>query len=230
MEEKVGFRRALSASIVLGLYSGFMLAVAIAMSMGTEGLKLAAFLWGLVIVLCSIFLTPILAVGRKRGRPETDEFVNSLRKGLETLNEGVGGWRALSHVRGEGFGASVSLSNATNPLLIIEKSLSLAGNSKIIFRFPKDDPSLRDRVLPILEDKVGSTRIQRRTKSLTVVPEVIFDRSVIITRSMMLCPPLMVAGSVGFSSVAPSQPFLLVIGAVAGAILGLMIVTNNGRQ
>ena len=34
MEEKVGFRRALSASIVLGLYSGFMLAVAIAMSMG----------------------------------------------------------------------------------------------------------------------------------------------------------------------------------------------------
>ena len=47
---------------------------------------------------------------------------------------------------------------------------------------------------------------------------------------MMLCPPLMVAGSVGFYSVAPGQPFLMVIGAVAGAILGLMIVTNNGRQ
>ena len=62
MEEKVGFRRALSASIVLGLYSGFMLAVAIAMSMGTEGLKLAAFLWGLLIVLCSIFLTPIFSI------------------------------------------------------------------------------------------------------------------------------------------------------------------------
>ena len=48
MEEKVGFRRAFSASIVLGLYSGFMLAVAIAMSFGNGGLKLAAFL--LVVV------------------------------------------------------------------------------------------------------------------------------------------------------------------------------------
>ena len=37
MEEKVGFRRALSAAVVLGLYSGFMLAVAIAMVLGTGG-------------------------------------------------------------------------------------------------------------------------------------------------------------------------------------------------
>ena len=113
MQEKVGFRRALSASIVLGLYSGFMLAVAIAMSLGSDGLKLAAFLWGLTIVLCSLILTPILAVGRKRGVPETDAFVKTLREGLSEFNEGKGGWRALSHVRGEGMGASVSLSNAS---------------------------------------------------------------------------------------------------------------------
>ena len=71
MEEKVGFRRALSAAVVLGLYSGFMLAVAIAMVLGTEGLKIAGFLWGATILSCSIILTPILAGGRKRGLSET---------------------------------------------------------------------------------------------------------------------------------------------------------------
>lgn len=229
MEEKVGFRRALSAAVVLGLYSGFMLGVAIAMSMGNDGLKLAALLWGGVIVLCALVLTPILARGRKRGVPETDQYVKSLRNGLDEFNEGVGGWRTLSHVRGEGMGASISLSNASNPLIIIEKALLISNRCKLIFRFPKDDPSLRERTLPILEEKVGISRIQRRTKSLTVVPEVIIDNSVIITRSMMLCPPLMVAGSMGFYSVAPGQHLLMALGAIAGAILGMLIVTNKGR-
>ena len=99
----------------------------------------------------------------------------------------------------------------------------------MIFRFPKNDPSLRERTLPILEERVGSGRIQRRTKSLTVVPEVKIERSVIITRIMMLCPPLMVSGSIGFHSVSPGQPLLTILGAIAGAILGMMIVTNKGR-
>ena len=229
MEERVGFRRALSASIILGLYSGFMLFVAIAMAMGSEGLKIAGFLWSLTILLCALVLTPFLAVGRKRGVTETDEFVKSLRSGLEPLNEGVGGWRVLSHVRGEGMGASISLSNSSNPLLIIEKALNISVDSKLTFRFPKDNPNLRDMVLPILVEKVGTSRIQRRTKSLTVVPEVIIDRSTIITRVMMLCPPLMVGGSLGFYSVSPGQPLLPFLGAIAGAILGMMIVTNQGR-
>jgi len=229
MEEKVGFRKGLSAAIVLGLYSGFMLAVAIAMVLGNDGLMTAAFLWGLTIVVCALILTPFLALGRKRGLPETDATVKMLREGLSEFNEGVGGWRALSHVRGEGMGASVSLSHASNPLTIIEKALQLATDCKLIFRFPKNDPSLRDRTLPILEEKVGTSRIQRRTKSLTVIPEVIIDRSVIITRMTMLCPPLMVAGSIAFYSVSPDQPFLTILGALAGAILGMMIVTNKGR-
>ena len=78
---------------------GFMLAVAIAMVLGTGGLKTAAFLWGATIVLCSIILTPILAGGRKRGLAETDATVNNLREGLSEFNEGIGGWRSLSHVR-----------------------------------------------------------------------------------------------------------------------------------
>lgn len=229
MEEKVGFRKGLSAAVVLGLYSGFMLAVAIAMVLGNDGLVTAAFLWGLTIVVCSLILTPILASGRKRGLAETDATVNNLRDGLSEFNEGVGGWRSLSHVRGEGMGASVSLSHASNPLIIIEKALQIASDCKLTFRFSKSDPSLRDRTLPILEEKVGPNRIQRRTKSLTVVPEVIIDRSVIITRVMMLCPPLMVAGSVAFYSLAPEQPILVILGGLAGAILGMMVVTNKGR-
>ena len=229
MEEKVGFRKALSAAVVLGLYSGFMLAVAIAMVLGTEGLKTAAFLGGGTIVLCSLVLTPILAGGRKRGLAETDATVNNLRDGLSEFNEGVGGWRSLSHVRGEGMGASVSLSHSSNPLLIIEKALKISSDCKLTFRFSKSDPTLRDRVLPILEEKVGQSRIQRRTKSLTITPEQIIDKSVIITRMMMLCPPLTVAGSVAFYSLAPEQIILTFLGGIAGAILGMMVVTNKGR-
>ena len=75
-----------------------MLAVAIAMVLGNDGLMTAAFLWGLTIVVCALILTPFLALGRKRGLPETDATVKMLREGLSEFNEGVGGWRALSHV------------------------------------------------------------------------------------------------------------------------------------
>ena len=98
MEEKVGFRRALSASIVLGLYSGFMLAVAIAMSASQDGFQLALFLWGVTIVVSALFLTPVLASGRKRGLPDTDQDVTQLRLALEEFNEGIGGWRTLSQM------------------------------------------------------------------------------------------------------------------------------------
>ena len=229
MEEKVGFRRAFSASIVLGLYSGFMLAVAIAMSFGNSGLKLAGFLWALTIVICALFLTPLLAISRKRGIPNIDEHVTKFRESLDEFNEGVGGWRAYSHIRGQGMGVSISLSNASNPLIIIERAIQIMGKCKLVFRFSKSDTSLRDRTLLILNEKVGASRIQRRTKSLTIVTEVKIDRSTIITRVMMLCPPLMVAGSMGFYSVNPDQPILAFIGATAGAVLGMLVVTNQGR-
>ena len=82
MEEKVGFRKGLSAAVVLGLYSGFMLAVAIAMVLGNDGLVTAAFFWGSTIVACALILTPILAYGRRRGLPETDATVKNLRPNI----------------------------------------------------------------------------------------------------------------------------------------------------
>ena len=46
MEEKVGWRRAFSAAIVLGLYSGFMITIGILSSIGTEYFVEAFVTWG----------------------------------------------------------------------------------------------------------------------------------------------------------------------------------------
>jgi hypothetical protein len=230
MEEKVGFRRGLSAAIILGLYAGFMIAVGVAVTFEEKALTYAAYIWSLTIVVSSLLLTPILAKGRKRGRADTEEDVSAVRTNLTECNEGVGRWRTLSHVRGEGMGVSISLTDAKNPLLIIEKALHLSNEIRLIFRFTKNELELRERVLPILEQKVGLSRIQRKTKSLTIVPPSIMDRGIMITRSMMLCPPLMVGGAIGFSSIAPGQPLLAVVGGLAGIMLGLLIITNRGSM
>lgn len=228
MEEKVGFRRGLSAASVLGLYSGFMLAVGVAITYGNDALILAALLWALTIVASAIFLTPLLAKGRKRGRPDTEEDVATMRAALEPYNEGVGGWRTLSHIRGDGLGVSVSLSDSENPLLIMEKSLQMADSIRVIFRFSKSESSLRERILSIIEEKISRTRIQRKTKTITILAPQLLDRGVFITRSMMICPPLMVLGAIGFSSIANGDYILAVAGAIAGLMLGILVITNKG--
>jgi hypothetical protein len=228
MEEKVGFRRGLSAASVLGLYAGFMLAVAVAVTFEKDALIMAAIFWAITIVVSAIFLTPILAKGRRRGRSDAEEDVAAVRGALESLNEGVGGWRTLSHIRGDGLGVSVSLSDSENPLLIMEKSLQMADSVRIIFRFSKNESSLRDRILSIVEERISRTRIQRRTKTITITTPQILDRGIFITRSMMICPPLMVLGAIGFSSISNGDSILAGIGAIAGLLLGVLVITNKG--
>jgi hypothetical protein len=228
MEEKVGFRRGLSAASVLGLYAGFMLAVAVAVTFEKDALIMAAMFWAITIVVSAIFLTPILAKGRRRGRSDAEEDVAAVRGALESLNEGVGGWRTLSHIRGDGLGVSVSLSDSENPLLIMEKSLQMADSVRIIFRFSKNESSLRDRILSIVEERISRTRIQRRTKTITITTPQILDRGIFITRSMMICPPLMVLGAIGFSSISNGDSILAGIGAIAGLLLGVLVITNKG--
>ena len=228
MEEKVGFRRGLSAASVLGLYAGFMLAVGTAVTFEKDALIMAAMLWAITIVVSAIFLTPILAKGRKRGRLDSEEEVAAVRAALEPFNEGVGGWRTLSHIRGDGLGVSVSLSDSENPLLIMEKSLQMADSVRVIFRFSKNESSLRDRILSIVEERISRTRIQRRTKTITITTPQILDRGIFITRSMMICPPLMVLGAIGFSSISNGDSILAGIGAIAGLLLGVMVITNKG--
>ena len=228
MEEKVGFRRGLSAASVLGLYAGFMLAVGVAVTFDDNALIMAAILWALTIVVSAIFLTPLLAKGRSRGRPDTEEDVAAMIAALEPYNEGVGGWRTLSHIRGDGLGVSVSLSDSENPLLIMEKSLQMADSIRVIFRFSRSESSLRDRILSMVEEKISPTRIQRRTKTITISTPQILDRGIVITRSMMICPPLMVLGAIGFSSISNGDSILAAVGAIAGLLLGVLVITNKG--
>ena len=124
-------------------------------------------------------------------------------------------------------GVSISLADANNPLLIIEKIIVLSERYRLILRFPKNDSSLRNRTLPILESRISTSRLQRRTRTITLMPNVEIDRSSIVTRAMMICPPLMVAGALGISSLSPSQPLLMLAGIVAGATLGMLIVTTK---
>ena len=87
MEEKVGFKRALSAALVLGLYAGFMLAVGVAQfKIEDNALQSGFFIWGVTIITSAIFLTPILSMGRRRGRPDTEEDVLEVRAQLQDLN------------------------------------------------------------------------------------------------------------------------------------------------
>ncbi len=227
MEEKVGWRRAFSASIVLGLYSGFMITIGILSSIGTEYFLEAFVTWGSVIVLSALILTPILANGRKRGIESSVVFVEKYRELLSNYNEGVGSWRALSHVRDSGSGVLITLSNSSNPLLIIEKIASNEIDCKIIFRFSKHETDLRDRVLKILNERFVENRVQKKAKSIHVNPIIEVDRNSIITKILMICPPLILLGTIGFNEMIPNLLISTVLGFFVGGFLGGLIATNR---
>ena len=227
MQEKVGWRRAFSASVVLGLYSGFMITIGILSSIGTEYFLEAFVTWGSVIVLSALILTPILANGRKRGVESSVVFVEKYRKILSDYNEGKGGWRTLSHVRDSGSGVLISLSNSSNPLLIIEKIASNDIDCKIIFRFSKHETDLRDRVLKILDERFVENRVQKKAKSIHVYPIIEIDRNSIITKILMICPPLILLGTIGFSEMIPNLLISTILGFFVGGFLGGLIATNR---
>ena len=104
----------------------------------------------------------------------------------------------------------------------------MADSIRIIFRFSKNESSLRERILSIVEGRISRARIQRRTKTITISTPQILDRSIFITRSMMICPPLMVLGAIGFSSISSGDSILAVVGAIAGLLLGVLVITNKG--
>jgi len=227
MQEKVGWRRAFSASVVLGLYSGFMITIGILSSIGTEYFLEAFVTWGSVIVLSALILTPILANGRKRGVESSVVFVEKYRKILSDYNEGKGGWRTLSHVRDSGSGVLITLSNSSNPLLIIEKIASNDIDCKIIFRFSKHETDLRDRVLKILDERFVENRVQKKAKSIHVYPIIEIDRNSIITKILMICPPLILLGTIGFSEMIPNLLISTILGFFVGGFLGGLIATNR---
>lgn len=227
MEERVGFRRAFSASIILGLYSGFMISVGILTSIGTDYFFEAMVTWGSVIILSSLILTPILARGRKRGVESTIVYVEKYRQMLSQYNEGVGSWRSLSHVRDSGNGVLISLSDSSNPLLIIDKISNSPLDCKIIFRFSKTEESLRDRVLGILEERFVENHVQKKSKSIHVNPIIEIDKNAIITKILMICPPLILLATLGLNEMFSSLYISTSLGVAIGGFLGGLIATNR---
>ena len=154
-------------------------------------------------------------------------FVERYRELLSQYNEGVGGWRSLSHVRDSGSGVLITLSDSSNPLLIIGKIASSEIDCKIIFRFSKREPEFRDRVLGILEEKFVDNRVQKKAKSIHINPKQEIDRNSLITKFVMICPPLILLASIGFNEMTSNLPISTLLGFIVGGFLGGLIATNR---
>ena len=230
MTEKVGWTRGSSAAAVLGLYSGFMVAVAVAAIYPEDPLRSAAKAWAITMLASIIILTPLLARGRKRGRPETLLILDNIRADLQPFDEGVNRWRALSHIRREGTGVSIKILDSSKPMAIVKQAITHADICSVQFRIkPREDAELRSAIIAFLVAELGSSRVSKKNNSITVMQPLIMDSATIITRSMMMIPPLMVMGVMAFDSFAPGNLIARIGGGIAGMFLGMMIITNRGR-
>ncbi len=230
MTEKVGWTRGSSAAAVLGLYAGFMVAVAVAVIYPEDPLRSAAKAWAITMLFSIIFLTPLLSRGRKRGRPETLLILDNIRADLQPFDEGVNRWRALSHIRREGTGVSINMLDSSKPMAIVEQAITHGDICSVQFRIkPREDAELRSAIIAFLVAELGSSRVSKKNNSITVMQPLIMDSATIITRSMMMIPPLMVMGIMAFDSFAPGNLIARISGGIAGVFLGMMIITNRGR-
>ncbi len=230
MTEKVGWTRGSSAAAVLGLYSGFMVAVAVAVIYPEDPLRSATKAWGITMLASIILLTPVLSRGRKRGRPETLLLLDNVRDDLQVFNEGVNNWRALSHIRREGTGVSIKILDSSKPMAIVKQAITHADTCSVQFRIkPREDAELRSKIIAFLVSELGASRVSKKNNSITVMQPLLMDRATIVTRSMMMVPPLMVMGIMAFDSFAPGNLAARISGGIAGMFLGIMIITNRGR-
>ncbi|MGY8670035.1 MAG: hypothetical protein ACKVJ7_03185 [Candidatus Poseidoniales archaeon] len=230
MAERVGWTRGSSAAAVLGLYCGFMVAVAVAVIYPEDPLRSAAKAWGITMIVSIITLTPFLSRGRKRGRPETLLILENVRDDLQVFNEGVNRWRALSHIRREGTGVSIKILDSSKPMAIVKQAITHANICSIQFRIkPREDAELRSAIISYLVKELGASRVSKKNNSITLMQPLIMDRATIITRSMMMIPPLMLMGIMAFDSFSPGNLVARISGGIAGMFLGIMIITNRGR-
>ena len=111
--------------------------------------------------------------------------------------------------------------------MIIEKIASNEIDCKVIFRFSKHETDLRDRVLKILNERFVENRVQKKAKSIHVNPIIEVDRNSIITKILMICPPLILLGTIGFNEMIPNLLLSTVLGFFVGGFLGGLIATNR---
>jgi hypothetical protein len=207
-----------------------MVAVAVAVIYPEDPLRSAAKAWAITMLFSIIFLTPLLSKGRKRGRPETLLILDNIRADLQPFDEGVNRWRALSHIRREGTGVSINMLDSSKPMAIVKQAITHGDICSVQFRIkPRDDAELRRAIIAFLVAELGSSRVSKKNNSITVMQPLIMDSATLITRSMMMIPPLMVMGIMAFDSFAPGNLIARISGGIAGMFLGMMIITNRGR-
>ena len=169
----VGLIMGLQAGALIGLYLGFSLAT-ISVLTDAEQIERTVSLICLPPFLFSILLGPFLA---KRRKPVvlTKEPLNDARELLSKYNEGQGRWRVLSHISSDGVNLRIDMHNLENVESVVEDALLLSEKTTVKFIVGRGNnksssPTLRNRVLKVVEQNVGVLRRTRKAKSIEVNP------------------------------------------------------------
>tara|TARA_B100001564_G_C20567294_1_gene636632 strand:- start:410 stop:1045 length:636 start_codon:yes stop_codon:yes gene_type:complete len=169
----VGLIMGFQAGALIGLYLGFSLAT-ISVLTDAEQINRTVSLICIPPFLFSILLGPFLA---KRRKPVilTKEPLNEARELLSKYNEGQGKWRVLSHISSDGVNLRIDMHNLENVEDVVNEALILSEKTTVKFivgrgNHKSSSPELRNRVLKIVEKKVGVLRRTRKAKSIEVNP------------------------------------------------------------
>ncbi len=169
----VGLIMGFQAGALIGLYLGFSLAT-ISVLTDAEQINRTVSLICIPPFLFSILLGPFLA---KRRKPVilTKEPLNEARELLSKYNEGQGKWRVLSHISSDGVNLRIDMHNLENVEDVVNEALILSEKTTVKFivgrgNHKSSSPELRNRVLKIVEEKVGVLRRTRKAKSIEVNP------------------------------------------------------------
>jgi len=169
----VGLLMGFQAGALIGLYLGFSLAT-ISVLTDAEQINRTVSLICIPPFLFSILLGPFLA---KRRKPVilTKEPLNEARELLSKYNEGQGKWRVLSHISSDGVNLRIDMHNLENVEDVVNEALILSEKTTVKFivgrgNHKSSSPELRNRVLKIVEEKVGVLRRTRKAKSIEVNP------------------------------------------------------------
>ena len=227
--ERVGWKRSFSASLVLGVYMGFMVSI-LFFWMANQSLRSAGKAWISTIIIGTIVLTPILARRERRVLANPMDFLPLIQDSMKQFDEGVNRWRALSHVRNAGTSISIKLRNSQNPMKLVEHGLQFTDQCQIKFNTrDTNEAALRAHVLRYLHNSINSSRIVKKSHSITVRLPHEMDKKSVMMQAIIFLPMLSILGAFAFDEFAPGNIYVRIGGIIAGLFLGIMIITNRGR-
>ena len=228
VEERIGFRRAAGAGMLLAIWSGFPAWVIAA---GLQGYEAPFLVPNMIAVGCSIAIgvgVTVIQTGRvRRTTPDPDAGVNEVRAALAPYE--TERWHTLLNVR-LGTGVMVDLHGLTDRRPIMERLIELANEHRIVLivgdgRPSAKEPDLRLEVQSLLgrpdhliiRSSNSTIRISQRPP-----PE---DGRDLILRAAILGPTLMLVGFIGFLDLGGPRAGLF--GALCGAVLTGMLIRHR---